>query len=202
MRPPLADKPILQPGRNNKKLGHLVTKGRFAGHALYSLTLEEGRSCPTCDLAKVCYGGNMPFARRWEHGAELEAVLRAQVPKLPGKALIRLHVLGDFYSVPYTRMWAEQLGVPVFGYTHHKPTSRIGKYITQGTDWDTFAVRTSWKHGEPGAQASRGAVTITDDTQAEEHDAIICPVQTKQADSCATCGLCWNTERNIAFRTH
>lgn len=201
VRAPKMDRSLLQPGRNNEKLGHSVVKGRFAGHTLYSLTLEEGKSCPPCDLADVCYGGNMPFARRWAHGEALERTLRYQVPRLPGKVLLRLHVLGDFYSVPYTEMWTTELGVPVFGYTHHSPSSPIGRAI-MSAPWENFAVRFSWKAGHSGAQKRRGAVTITEDSQAEDHDAIICPVQTNKAESCATCGLCWNTQRNIAFRSH
>ena len=32
--------------------------------------------------------------------------------------------------------------------------------------------------------------------------AIICPAQTGATDCCATCALCWNSVRSIAFRRH
>lgn len=33
-------------------------------------------------------------------------------------------------------------------------------------------------------------------------DAILCPAQTGATDCCATCVLCWQSERSIAFRPH
>ena len=33
-------------------------------------------------------------------------------------------------------------------------------------------------------------------------DAILCPAQTGATDCCATCALCWQSLRSIAFRPH
>jgi hypothetical protein len=154
-------------------------------------------------MAKLCYGGNMHLARRWEAGQSLENSIRAEVQKSRLPLLVRLHVLGDFYSVDYARMWIEELGVPVFGYTHHHPFSSIGR-ILHNAPWETISVRKSFKAGASklGVMKSRGAVTVTEWAQAAQYDAIPCPVQTGDQASCATCGLCWNTERNIAFIQH
>lgn len=203
VRDPVDGDYLLKHGRDNKKLGYLVTKGRHAGRRLFSLTLEEGRSCPPCDLAKSCYGGNMHLARRWRHGPALEGMIRAEVDQLQSlKPLVRLHVLGDFYSIPYARMWAEELEVAVFGYTHHHPFTSLGRYLA-GADWTRFSIRKSFdKTAGIGAVKRKGAVTIDTPDEAKAFDAIVCPVQTGAQASCATCGLCWNTEQNIAFLRH
>lgn len=205
---------VLKSGADNMKLGKAVTKGRHAGRHLFSLTLVEGKdTCPPCDLAKVCYGGNMHLAKRWAPGPELEAALTYEAThyaklahrrgesryKLP---LIRLHVLGDFYSEAYARLWVDTWGLPVFGYSHHHHLTPIGR-ILYHAPWETFSIRKSFVAGsEHGAVKKRGAVTVTDWEQAKTYDAIPCPVQTDDQATCATCGLCWNTERNIAFMTH
>jgi len=33
-------------------------------------------------------------------------------------------------------------------------------------------------------------------------EAIACPAQTGGTDCCATCALCWNSQRSISFRRH
>lgn len=203
VKTPEVGTPVLQPGRNNAKLGHMITKGPYKDYTLFSLTLEEGPTCPPCDLEDICYGGNMPSARRWEHGPMLRRALMAQFRKLPTKSMIRLHVLGDFYSADYARFWAEECPFPVFGYTHHPEGSKVREALAQ-RPWETMAIRTSWRAGigDRNAVRSRGAVTIFEDQQAEKYDAIICPAQTGGTDTCATCGLCWHTDRNIAFKAH
>lgn len=203
IRTPDAGSPVLKSGAANVKLGKAVTKGRHAGRKMFSLTLEEGRTCPPCDLASVCYGGNMHLAHRYAHGEALENAVRGQVAAIgAGSMLVRLHVLGDFYSLAYARMWAEELDVPVFGYTHHHPFTTMGRYLFSHP-WERFSVRKSFRHGAGiGAVPRRGAVTIDLPEQAAAHDAIICPVQTGAQKDCAHCGLCWNTEQNIAFLTH
>ena len=51
---------------SNKKLGKFVIKGRHKNKYLYSLSLEERKTCPTsCFHWKTCYGNNMPFAHRF-----------------------------------------------------------------------------------------------------------------------------------------
>lgn len=46
LRTPGPDTPVFQMGRANVKLGHRVLKGRHKGRKIFSLTLEEGRTCP------------------------------------------------------------------------------------------------------------------------------------------------------------
>ena len=87
--------------------GRYVKKGKLKGAEVYTLTLTERETCPqSCGHWDDCYGNNMPFAHRLEHGRELEERLVTEVGEKCRKAaeknrkvLIRLHVLGDFYSV-------------------------------------------------------------------------------------------------------
>lgn len=192
---------VFQPGRNNKKLGNDVTKGRHKGKVLFSVTLEEGKTCPKCDMADICYGGNMHLARRWKEGPLLESAIRRRISKARTGSLVRLHVLGDFYSVEYARLWMDQRRVSTFGYTHRPPNSPIGRVI-KNAPWEHHSIRFSWRAGAPGAQEKRGAVSVSSWDQAKEYDAIPCPQQSDPKVSCASCGLCWNTEQNIAFKEH
>lgn len=189
---------VLRPGRDNAKLGGIVSGGRHAGLEIYSLTLEEGRTCPPCDLADRCYGGNMNMARRW---TDVEDAVRRETTS---RMLVRLHVLGDFYSLDYARVWGEQIVAPTFGYTRRRPgeSDGIGDYLSS-LPWSRHSIRQSWAHA-PGRTLvrRRGAVTVARAAEAAEHDAIVCPEQTGAARNCASCGLCWNTERNIAFLEH
>lgn len=38
---------VLKDGHNNRKIGRLVTKGRWRGMRIFTLTLEERPTCPT-----------------------------------------------------------------------------------------------------------------------------------------------------------
>ena len=81
----------------------------------------------------------MPFAHRLEHGEELERRLITEVKEIcrlaaskDRKVLIRLHVLGDFYSVGYVEMWRKLLvlhkNLYVWGYTHVTPSDNLQIY--------------------------------------------------------------------------
>ena len=122
---PVEGNTILKPGRNNKKLGFKITSKRWKGKKLYSLTLTERDTCPTsCHHWEDCYGDNMPFAHRFRAvGLEqkLETELAALIESNPSGIVVRLHVLGDFYSIDYVKFWEEMLfkhpSLCLFGYT-------------------------------------------------------------------------------------
>ena len=102
---------------NNKKLSKdklpVIKKGKFKGYVIYTLTLEERATCPRyCYHWDNCYGNNMMFGHRIQHGPELEAALQKEVAELCATyrgVIIRLHVLGDFYSVDYVNLWQSLL---------------------------------------------------------------------------------------------
>jgi hypothetical protein len=204
-------------GHNNVKLGKEVLKGPLKGAAIYQLTLQERATCPTsCLQWSSCYGNSMPFARRHMPDAEFERYLGAEVITLarqhPDGLLIRLHVLGDFYSVPYVYLWAKLLQefpqLHVFGYTARRvsdpdpESARIAEAIKVLTDglWLRFAIRTSG-----GDEERSKAIVVYHTETAGAAGAIVCPAQTKDSEACATCGLCWAPamrDRTIAFLKH
>ena len=65
---------VLKPGANSCKTGPKILKGRWAGMPIYTLTLEERRTCPgSCRHWRSCYGNRTPWAERYVHGPNLEA---------------------------------------------------------------------------------------------------------------------------------
>ena len=116
----------------NDKLGKKVRKGHFKGFPIYTLTLEERATCPkSCVHWLDCYGNNMRYAYRYQSGSALEAMLETELAELqrkhPQGFLVRLHILGDFYSVSYVAKWASWLGkfpaLHVYGYTANQPNA-------------------------------------------------------------------------------
>lgn len=197
---------LLQPAANNSKLGdgkRFITKGKWKGMPMYQLTLEERKTCPrTCEQWRVCYGNNMPFANRVNHespafSGELEAEVKELASKHSGGFVVRLHVLGDFYSVPYVQLWdrllREHPSLKIFGYTHRLPGSAIGRSILELNKTGAW-IRFSDAGGPMSAN--------TDKVGGPAAEGIHCPEQTGKTKSCLTCGLCWSTPLAIRFSVH
>jgi hypothetical protein len=202
-------------GHNNVKIGRDVRKGKlFRGYWIYTLSLEERNTCPrTCRHWDDCYGNNMPYAKRVKHGPELEHQIEVEIGKLMANKvwalrglatgiLIRLHALGDFYSADYVALWSRLLDrfpkLAVYGYTAHKPDSAIGVAIAaaKAKHGRRFAIRWSDGQGEEDC-------TVSIHSEADcPPNAFVCPEQTWKTAACATCGLCWNSNRNVAFLDH
>lgn len=213
---------LLVSGHNNRKLGAKVEKGAWKDMPIYHLTLEERASCPrSCAMWAGCYGNSLHMARRHNHLHEdFLDLLRAEVWMLAREHrhtgfVVRLHTLGDFFSVEYVRFWAELIDrlpmLHVFGYTANLPgaadptESAIGSAIEKvaAAAWDQFAIRFSNYRGP------QGTVVIDDVRDAPE--AIPCPAQHTAAEAdakteaCAACGLCWSEnarDKTIAFLRH
>lgn len=198
----------LTSGQNNVKIGRDVRKGRLKGYWIYTLSLEERATCPSsCLHWRDCYGNNMPFAKRMRHGPELEQKIASDVEKLLDVRnrrgiLVRLHALGDFYSVDYVRFWERLLDtherLAVFGYTARGYSDPIGSEVARlrAKFGNRFAVR--WSDG-PLPFAS--TVSIASEAECPD-DAFVCPEQTGKTQCCATCGACWSTMKNVAFLAH
>lgn len=200
---------VLKSGLHNRKIGKRVAKGRWAGMEIYTLTLEERATCArSCRHWSDCFGNKMPFVERLRHGAALEQALGAELRALAKQHrrgfVVRLHVLGDFYSVGYVQRWLSWLRqIPelhVFGYTAWPESTEIGAAIGAASDrlWDRFAIRTS-----DGPHNERATRTLYEPPAGPVvAGAIVCPAQIDRTACCATCGLCWQTRRNIAFLAH
>lgn len=195
---------LLKSGVHSRKIGSHVTKGRWKGMPVYTLTLEERATCPaTCEHWGDCYGNKMNWSRRIAHGPELENRLRTEVAALalehPKGFVVRLHVLGDFYSVEYVDLWLELLhahpALRVYGYTAWPTNTAIGTRVAKiaALRWGRFAVRTSNGPGD---------MRVTRTVEREATGIVTCPAQTGRTDCCGTCALCWHTQRPIAFLRH
>lgn len=196
---------VLKDGHQSRKIGKRVTKGRYKDFFIYTLTLEERATCPrSCNQWSGCYGNNMQAAERIVAGPALEAAVWQELADLQAKHpegfLVRLHVLGDFYSVGYAQLWHEALeaypALNIFGYTAREPSGEIGQMICEMLGvWPTrFHVRFSGWNGP-----KNGAVVVD---SANDTDKLVCPAQTGKTDCCATCALCWHSDRTIAFLRH
>jgi hypothetical protein len=204
---------LLVSGHNNPKLGAEVRKGPWAGFPIYHLTLEERATCPrSCAQWAGCFGNTMHMARRHDHRHEdfltlLEMELHTLAGRHPMGFAIRLHTLGDFYSVAYVAFWARMVeAIPqlhAFGFTAYSALaddaheSDIGEAVEQLSlnNWSRFAIRLSGSRG-PG-----GSVVVTKPAP----DLLMCPAQTESTTACSTCALCWSPaafEKPIGFLKH
>lgn len=149
----------------------------------------------------------MPYAKRIEHGPKLLRGLEREVARLLNQRgrvgiLIRLHALGDFYSPEYVAFWDALLKMhprlAVYGYTARRRTDPIGEAIQRVKDnhGRRFAIR--WSDGGEGEDCT---VSVRTEGEAPT-DSFTCPEQTYKTAACATCGLCWNSTRNVAFLEH
>lgn len=204
---------ILKDGAHNQKIGGDVHHGRLAGARILTLSLEERATCPkSCALWRECYGNGMPRARRWRPSEAFEAALDLEVRAWclhHEKVLVRLHVLGDFYSMDYLALWVRLLddlpNLNVFGFTAWKPGSEIGAGISRvrAALGRRFAIRHS------GMTGKWGSFTLDFPTEQKQiGDALVCPEQLSgngigpAGIHCGSCCACWRGDKPIAFMLH
>jgi len=209
-------KHYLMSGYHSEKTGKIVTKGRWAGMPIYTLTLEERRTCPRyCHQWHSCYGSAMPHPHRWDHtDPNFEEFLKAEVitkcREHPKGLVVRLHVLGDFYSVDYVKLWTDLVDrfpqLHIFGYTAYREDdpNEEGAKIAKALRWlsnaayDQIAIRFTDDRPAP-----LGAMVV--EAEVDDPDVIMCPQQTQKTATCGTCGLCWNEsamDKTIGFLRH
>jgi hypothetical protein len=187
----------------NIKLGNKVTKGHLKGARIFTLTLEERATCDSeCEHWLDCYGNNMPFGHRFKANDALMVSIERDLDKLDAKGkpyLVRLHILGDFFSVEYILFWRRQLAkreyLNVYGYTRNHPTKPLGYalQLVREQYGKRFAVRFSNYPDDPFSAQSEHVST----------GGVGCPVQMNRTNSCGTCTLCWEMEdKSIIFYDH
>jgi len=202
---------------SNSKLGKRINKGPWKGATIFTLTLEERATCPTdCAMWSKCYGDNMPFAHRMSMDpSELMRRLEKKVAEACEaykKVAVRLHVLGDFFSLDYVVFWRKlqhkHSNLYIWGYTAHKVGSPIGQAITEyNTSYEGDPAYGRWlvrfSNNLNDSLARIGEYTCAVDAP-EATGYITCPEQTGKAKSCGDCGLCWNhnIEKGIRFLDH
>jgi len=214
----------------NIKLGKKVTRGKLKGFPIYTVTLQERATCPSsCIHWHDCYGNNMMFAIRYNADDQLLAMMESELKELQAKHsngfLVRLHVLGDFYSVDYVAQWAKWLGMfpalHVYGYTANQYDAIDSKERAIGEALLSlrlacgirFAVRFSGSYNDNFAALSQ------DDQRSDQliadKKAFLCPTQISKetgklakkdeetlVPDCGACGLCWQASKPVVFLTH
>jgi len=207
VRKPNAATRTLKPS-SNRKLGKRITRGRWKGMPIYTLTLEERRTCPaSCPHWDDCYGNNMPFAHRFKHGAALVGRLERELKELqkryPKGFAVRLHVLGDFYSVAYVERWASWLeqfpALHIWGYTARLPrVDPIGDAVESLRTNPALGARFRIRFSGGG----RANLALSADPAEWDTPGFACPEQTGRLPSCGACGLCWESPLNVRFVSH
>ncbi|CDX26838.1 conserved hypothetical protein [Mesorhizobium plurifarium] len=208
VKDPAAAGGILKSGHHNPKIGKVVTKGRWKGFPIFMLTLEERKTCPrSCGSWRSCYGNNVHLGERWQHGPELEHFLVHEVVALqnryPSGFAVRLHILGDFYSVDYVLTWRALMetcpALHVFGFTARiDPEEPITRAVAKlRRDFPT-----RWWMRFSGALMEKMASEVVELPEQATPGFIVCPQQTGRTLACATCGLCWSSNKSIAFLRH
>lgn len=231
-RAPLVREPrdgdrVLAVAENNPKLGgDIERRGREPSRVVY---LEEYSTCPdSCRFKRYgdCLGENTRADRYivtpkfWEH-ADREANL---LHLNHARWFLRLHGLGDFFSVDYVRRWidlAERYpSMHIWGFTHRVPDSDIGYAIKDAMARFPKRWRTHWSD----CVAERGTAVCFDWHTLSLTDGIVDPVQYRdgiaypicpeQLDryvrrkpsaeirTCADCRRCIVTETNVGFLFH
>lgn len=205
------DRHILVSGHNNIKIGKVVRKGHLRGYYIFTLSLEERKSCPaSCQHWQTCYGNNMPFAKRVDHTdpqflPTLEAAIKlraSQAKKRGSGILIRLHALGDFYSPEYVGFWRRMLvkftNLSIYGYTARNNEDDIGPAVFKLRR--DFGLRAMIRSSN-GERHNMNTVTIGS-VESRPKTAFICPEQTGKTLGCDTCAACWATTKTVAFLEH
>lgn len=220
----------------NAKLRKEIETSPWSGSKIYTVTLEERKTCPdTCkfkfDGDHPCYGNNMPFAVRYTGDESLFSQIESDLAELQAKTdktnakrakdglapvffVVRLHVLGDFFSVGYVASWAKWLGMfpslRIWGYTHWHPGTEIGDAILSlreacgglnARNGGRFCIRFSDMEDISLGSALSADLPIAQELLAQKK-AFICPEQTGKTESCGTCGLCWMSDKPVIFITH
>lgn len=205
---------VLKSGHNNSKIGKRVVKGPWSGFPIFTLSLAERTTCPrSCVEWRTCYGNHMPWADRYLPGEELIAKLATELlilaRKHPRGFVVRLHVLGDFYSMEYVDFWRCALrdlpALHIFGYTAHQPGSLIGNMLRQLRFFNGKRFSLRFSNGEP----KHAPISRTDYRDLPlikrdlSRDDILCPAQQGTSLCCATCALCWDApKKTIVFERH
>ena len=145
-------------------------------------------------------------AKKWRGKRLYSLTLVIEIASLLEKhkegIVIRLHVLGDFFSVDYVKFWEDMLfynpKLCLFGYTGRQLDTRIGNAIRilNLRFGERCVIRHSWN------KESNGLAELYAAEESFEGKSFICPEQTGKVKDCASCGLCWTTNKTVKFLSH
>jgi hypothetical protein len=188
------------------------------------VTYRERASCPpSCALyRKGCYGDDFHTSLAWNR-ADRDGIstvaLAAKIAALPDGQLWRGEVVGDIVGVG-ERVDATQLGMIVqanfgrrgFTYTHKRSKQAI-KWIRHANAWG-YTINLSANDAADAdylADLGAGPVVCVVPVNTPIHSMtpagrpiVVCPAQTQEDMTCATCQLCQKVDRKsiVGFRAH
>ncbi len=222
-----------RPARNRKGsvMYHLTLKSGNQKTGPIPVSTTSAVTCPpACPFNNAneggCYAESGPLALHWrkvtsgERGTDFANFLAA-ISALPGGQLWRHNQAGDLpgtgSAINATEMRAlvaANKGRRGFTYTHKPLTAKNRALIRHAND-NGFTVNLSGNnlaHADTLADANIGPVVsvVPEDTPEVTktpagRKVIICPAQTRDKVSCATCQLCARKDRRgiiIGFRAH
>lgn len=197
---------ILKSGHNSPKTGKKVEKGDWAGFPIFTLTLEERATCSReCKTWANCYGNNMQYAHRILNDQSFENRLFFELKQLqqhfPKGFVVRLHILGDFYSTEYVNLWETALhafsGLRIWGYTGRGMDSDIGRELMHLNQF--YQNRCRIRFSGTDSSPKYGSLVIKSEAESRH---VICPAQTDKTACCATCAFCWTSDLCVEFLEH
>lgn len=183
---------------------------------------ERGTCPPSCPQYRDgCYAEDYYTRLSWDkvaqRGAELD-LFCMRVAALPDGQLWRFNVAGDLpgegeevdAAALGSIVWANR-GRRGFTYTHKKSPEAI-KWAQHATAWGFVVNLSADDAGEADKLAAHGlpVVCIVPMDSPEKSTTpggrriVVCPAQTREDVTCATCGLCARADRSviIGFRAH
>lgn len=175
-------------GNKNLKLGPSVFT--YSRHALVSC---PGRS-EWCSQA--CYALRIVPPTTWVYDQNMGD----DVPEIPTECkVLRLHVSGDFDTVPYIENWIARLterpDVRAWGYTRSwrvpalrdalerlraLPNVQLFASTDTTTEEPPAGWRVAWIQGDP-----RAVFPV------DQKPSLVCPEELRTVKDCASCGYCW-----------
>lgn len=203
---------------------HFVKKSANSKTGPIPVTYSERGTCPTScpHINADCYGEDYYTSMVWnkvnERGGDITA-LAANIQALPDGQLWRMNVVGDLPGENET-VDAVALGAIVkanigkLGYTYtHKHSSEAMHWIKHANDWG-FTINLSAddvNHADQLAALRVGPVCVIVPMDTPKHSQtpdgraiVICPAQTSEEVTCASCKLCARKDRAVivGFRAH
>lgn len=201
---------------------HFIPESSNRKTGAIPVTYTERASCPpSCPHYRAdCYAEDFYTRMAWDkvpqRGGTLEALCEA-VAALPEGQLWRHNVAGDLPGegeavdpVALGEIVRANTGRRGFTYTHKKSPEALA-WAAHATRWGFTVNLSADDAGEADALAEHGpvcAIVPTDTPEKsytpEGRTIIVCPAQTREDVTCASCGLCAIPDRRviIGFRAH
>jgi hypothetical protein len=187
------------------------------------VTYSQRETCPqSCPHYRAdCYAEDFYTRLAWDkvpaRGGDLAALCQS-IAALPEGQLWRMNVAGDLPGqgeevdpVALGEIVAANTGRRGFTYTHKKSADAL-EWAGHATRWGFTVNLSADDAGEADALAETGlpvtAIVPSDTPEKtytpEGRTIIVCPAQTREGVTCATCGLCARADRAviIGFRAH